>query len=82
LIESQFEEQFPGVIRTRELPDIHSSINELLGQNEDIPGHILIKIEELFNAAKKDKDRVKELKQELDRWDLYDKYEKRFLDLF
>ena len=61
---------------------MQTSVDELVGQKENVPGHIIIKIEELFKAAAHDKERAKELKQELDRWELYDKYEKRFLDLF
>ncbi|MFH1190050.1 MAG: PAC2 family protein [Candidatus Omnitrophota bacterium] len=46
------------------------------------PGYIIEKIEKLFREAKKDRSRAKELKTELDRWDLYEIYEDRFLDLF
>ena len=84
-VESQFSEQFPGIFQKSqnlELPDISSSIDDLIGQKEDVPGHIIIKIEELFKEAEKDKTKAAELKEELDRWDLYNKYEERFLGLF
>ncbi|MBU1038198.1 MAG: PAC2 family protein [Candidatus Omnitrophica bacterium] len=47
-----------------------------------IPGYIMEKIEKLFQEARKDKTKAKDLKIELDRWDLYKFYEDRFLDLF
>jgi len=47
-----------------------------------VPGYITEKIEKLFEEAGKDKSRAKDLKKELDRWDLYKLYEDRFLDLF
>jgi uncharacterized protein len=47
-----------------------------------IPGYVMDKIEKLFQEAKLDKKKAMELKQELDRWDLYKIYEDRFLDLF
>lgn len=47
-----------------------------------IPGYIMEKIEKLFRDAKADKSKAKDLKKELDRWDLYKFYEDRFLDLF
>jgi len=42
----------------------------------------LLPIETLFEAAQKDRSRAHELKQELDRLDLFREYEDRFLDLF
>ena len=47
-----------------------------------VPGYITEKIERLFQEAVKDRSKAKELKKELDRWDLYKVYEDRFLDLF
>ncbi len=40
------------------------------------------KLEELFDAARKDQSRAVELKQELDRLGVFKQYEDRFLDLF
>lgn len=40
------------------------------------------KIEELFKVAEKDLSRANDLKEELDRWNIYREYEDRFLDLF
>lgn len=40
------------------------------------------RIEKLFELARKDRSRAYELKQLLDRWDVFADYEDRFLDLF
>jgi hypothetical protein len=40
------------------------------------------RIEELYDAAAKDRSKAFELKQELDRLGLFKEYEDRFLDLF
>ncbi len=47
-----------------------------------LPDSAKQKIDELFKAAKKDLSKSFELKKELDRWNVYDKYEDSFLDLF
>lgn len=47
-----------------------------------LPKNIIDKIERLFVEAKKDKKNAYKLKEELDRWNLYNMYEDRFLDLF
>jgi len=51
---------------------------------EKIPEYVMNKIEHLFNevAKSKNRDKAKELKNELDKWKIFDLYEKRFLDLF
>ena len=43
---------------------------------------IFEKIENLFDEVKQDKSKAPLLKSELDRWNLYELYEDRFLDLF
>jgi hypothetical protein len=40
------------------------------------------RIEKLFEKAKFDRSMANELKKELDRWNLFELYENRFLDLF
>ncbi len=60
-------------------PEVHP---ETSSEAKKVPGYILEKIERLFQEAKKDRSKAKELKKELDRWDLYKFYEDRFLDLF
>lgn len=49
---------------------------------EKVPGRIIEKIEKLFEEAKCSRQKAVQLKEELDRWDLYPLYEDRFLDLF
>lgn len=53
-------------------------------KDEGVPEYVMARIERLFRelSQKKDKARAMELKAELDKWGLYEIYEKRFLDLF
>jgi proteasome assembly chaperone (PAC2) family protein len=54
------------------------------GQAEDIPRHVRLNIEKLFRQAEFDrtyKSKMK-LKEELDKWELFEEYLDRFLDLF
>jgi proteasome assembly chaperone (PAC2) family protein len=53
-----------------------------LPEKKRVPGYALDKIRRLFLEARSDKRKAIDLKQELDRWDLYKHYEDRFLDLF
>ena len=48
------------------------------------PEGAMLRIEQLFAelAGEKSKEKAAKLKEELDRWNLYDLYEDRFLDLF
>jgi predicted ATP-grasp superfamily ATP-dependent carboligase len=80
-VENQVLRQYPQIIKEEEsllLEDHTAEIEE----KEEIPGHIIVNIEELFKVAKNDKAKAKELKEELDKWNLFDKYEKRFLNMF
>ena len=52
------------------------------GSEEIIPQTIMEKIERLFQDAQNDKARANALKKELDRWNVYELYEDRFLKLF
>ena len=47
-----------------------------------IPRHTRLIIEQLFEEASRDRNRVNELEVELRRWGLFGEYEDRFLDLF
>lgn len=47
-----------------------------------VPGSVIDKIEKLFTEARGDKAKALTLKSELDRWNLFERYEDRFLDLF
>jgi uncharacterized protein len=51
-------------------------------EEEKIPHYIMEKIEKLFDKAKIDRSSANALKLELDRWNLFELYEDRFLDLF
>ncbi len=57
-------------------------IKESLAAHTKIPDSAKEKIQRLFREAKKDLSRARELKIELDRWDIYKEYEDKFLDLF
>lgn len=47
-----------------------------------LPQSVRQKIENLFSAAERDISKARELKDELDHWNVYKDYEDRFLDLF
>ena len=51
-------------------------------KEEKVPDYVLRRIEKLFQEAQADRQKAYYLKEELDRWSLYDLYEDRFLDLF
>lgn len=70
------EEEKP--IDQREIDIIKKGLADAAG----LPDSARQKIDELFKAAKKDLSRALELKRELDKWNVYDKYEDSFLDLF
>jgi len=57
-------------------------IKKSLSQYTRLPLSIKIKIERLFEEAKKDIEKAKDLKKELDYWSVYKDYEDKFLDLF
>ncbi len=71
-IEDKMKELFPGS-EPQHTIDTGSS---------KIPSYVMEKIERLFKEAKKEREKAYQLKQELDRWDLYEFYEDRFLDIF
>ena len=73
-IEDRIKQIFPTSAETDE---------EISGlEEEKIPHYIMEKIEKLFDNAKIDRSSANELKRELDRWNLFELYEDRFLDLF
>jgi len=47
-----------------------------------VPGDARLRIEELFRQVAAGEREPRELKEELDRWDLFDEYEDRFFALF
>jgi proteasome assembly chaperone (PAC2) family protein len=75
MIEDRIREFFPSV--NKEEDEEMQSIDE-----EKVPHYVMEKIERLFLEARTDRTRAAELKKELDRWNLFELYEDRFLDLF
>ncbi len=57
-------------------------IKKRLADASRLPESARRHIDRLFVAARRDLARATELKRELDKWNVYDKYEDRFLDLF
>jgi len=89
----QIEEEIDKFVDYFKLPAQHEpkkpisdeeieKIKESLGAHTRIPDSAKEKIEKLFREAKKDLSKARELKTELDRWDIYKEYEDKFLDLF
>jgi predicted ATP-grasp superfamily ATP-dependent carboligase len=74
-IEERIREFFPTV--NKDDDDEISAIDE-----EKVPHYVMERIEGLFLGAKADRTKAQELKKELDRWNLFELYEDRFLDLF
>lgn len=73
-VEDRIREIFPAV------GEDDQEIKEL--DQERVPDHVMERIEHLFQAVERDHSRAPELKAELDRWNLYELYENRFLDIF
>ena len=61
--------------------DIEKIKKDLSAYNK-LPHSVVEKIEALFKEAKKDISKARQLKDELDHWNVYKDYEDRFLDLF
>jgi hypothetical protein len=89
----QIEEEIEKFVDYFKLPGQHEprkpisdeevkKIKESLDAHTRIPDSAKEKIERLFGEAKKDLSKARELKTELDRWDIYREYEDKFLDLF
>ncbi len=57
-------------------------IKKTLSQLTKLPASVKDKIEKLFSEAKTNSAKANELKDELDRWNVYKEHEDRFLDLF
>lgn len=51
-------------------------------EEDKVPQYIMDRIERMFETVRRDRRAAASLKEELDRWNLYELYEKRFLDLF
>ncbi len=70
--------------RIRQLFPAEKEQDEEMSQIDDekVPHYIMEKIEKLFKKAELDRTSAQELKKELDKWNLFELYEDRFLDLF
>jgi hypothetical protein len=76
-IEERIREYFPSVISQGEPGEEFGEM-----ESEQVPQYVMDKIEVLFHEAERDREQAMPLKEELDRWNLFDLYEDRFLDLF
>ena len=75
LIEERIKEFVPNVNKEDD-----EEISEI--EDEKVPHYVMEKIEKMFQDASKDRSFANDLKKELDRWNLFELYEDRFLDLF
>jgi uncharacterized protein len=57
-------------------------IKKTLSQLTNLPVSVKERIDKLFEESRKDISKAKELKIELDKWNVYKEYEDKFLDLF
>jgi len=57
-------------------------IKKTLSQLTNLPVSVKEKIEKLFEESRQDITKAKELKVQLDKWNVYKEYEDKFLDLF
>jgi len=67
-----------GPIGEEDIEKIKKSLNQLTR----LPLSVKDRIEQFFTQAKTDISKARELKVELDKWNVYTEYEDRFLDLF
>ncbi|MFP4014017.1 MAG: PAC2 family protein [Chitinispirillaceae bacterium] len=74
-IEERIKEFFPSVNKDEDF-----EIGQL--QEDKVPHFVMDRIERLFQEAAENIETASELKKELDRWNLFELYEDRFLDLF
>ncbi|MCL1945875.1 MAG: PAC2 family protein [Chitinivibrionia bacterium] len=80
--------EFSGVILGNVEQLAANAVESLWGPHADeatsetVPQTIMEKIERLFQDAQSDKSKARALKRELDRWNVYELYEDRFLKIF
>ncbi|MFA5063316.1 MAG: PAC2 family protein [Candidatus Omnitrophota bacterium] len=67
-----------GPIGEEDIEKIKKTLNQLT----KLPVSVKERIEQFFSQAKTDVSKARELKVELDKWNVYKEYEDRFLDLF
>jgi len=79
---AQIEERMRAAFTDREG---EGEADENMGESvdkEEVPHYVMRRIEQLFQEVASNRDIAPQLKDELDRWGLYQLYEDRFLDLF
>ena len=85
-IEKRIRKFYPDAIEEQEERDEDEGweLLEDIGNVEDdeVPQYIMEKIETMFKEVSLDKSKATVLKKELDRWNLFELYESRFLKLF
>jgi proteasome assembly chaperone (PAC2) family protein len=82
---SQIEERMRNAFENREPEEGEEGGGEESGgpvEDDAVPGYVMNRLEGLFRATARNRAKAGQLKEELDRWGLYELYEDRFLDLF
>jgi hypothetical protein len=79
---TEIEEKIRSTFLSKGSADEEDDIEDL--DEEEVPQYVMEKIEHLFREIRgeRSRDKAAQLKAELDRWNLYNLYEDRFLDLF
>ncbi|ERP32200.1 PAC2 family protein [Chitinivibrio alkaliphilus] len=83
-IEERIRQYYPNAMKdNEEEEEWHDLVEDSEVDHErEVPRFIMDKIEKLFEEVKQDREKAPQLKKELDRWNLYELYEHRFLNLF
>ena len=93
-IEEHIRTQIPGILpeEDKQVIELKENIQQAENPHEkkqavnlkedELPSCVMKKIEKLFQEAEKDCNKTGQLRQELNRWNLFDLYEDRFLNLF
>jgi proteasome assembly chaperone (PAC2) family protein len=79
---TEIEDRIRSTFLNADRFDDEEEIEDL--DDEQVPQYVMEKIEDLFREVRvrRSRNKAAQLKEELDRWDLYTHYEDRFLDLF
>lgn len=80
LIEDRIRDFSSGGASSHDDEQVQQELEDV--EQEKVPQYVMEKIERMFIDAKSDKSVAADLKKELDRWNLFELYENRFLDLF
>jgi len=80
---AQIEERMRTAFTSKEgeegesVEELEESVEE-----DEVPNYVMRRIEQLFQDVGGNREKAPQLKDELDKWGLYELYEDRFLDLF